>query len=397
MAGHLLEKAHHRIGQIDLVPPGIERGITAATIRVVQPGDLARIENVLDAVQPTAKVGPPGATFPGMLGPATPVGSGRTDVVDDVAVLATCDFAATHDLDSLPNRPDGTSIVDMAGPGARYSPWGSTTNVVVSFTADPAVSLEEADRTIRRATLAVARDLAVASSVDPPHSVEQFPDTQRGGDDIPGVVAIIHVGSEGPLLDTFLYGESMQFREPVVLSAGELLDGALTSGHYDWAALRNPTYLYQNSRLLKRLIGENGTALRFVGVIVARAYLPTNEEKRANSAQIARLATSLGATGAIVSTFQSGNSHTDTMLTIEECERSGIRTTGIVAETDDGLTDFVASADCLVSSGNEDDWVGPWQPEQVIGGDDLGPGPVSVLAYLGAMSQLGDGRLRAMA
>ena len=156
MAGHLLEKAHHRIGQIDLVPPGIERGITAATSQVVQPGDRVRIENVLDAVQPTAKAGPPGATFPGMLGPATPVGSGRTDVVDDVAVLATCDFAATHDLDSLPNRPDGASIVDMAGPGARYSPWGSTTNVVISFTADPAVSLEEADRTIRRATLAVA-------------------------------------------------------------------------------------------------------------------------------------------------------------------------------------------------------------------------------------------------
>ena len=52
----------------------------------------------------------------------------------------------------------------------------------------------------------------------------------------------------------------------------------------------------------------------------------------------------LGADGAIVTTDAGGNSHTDTMLTVRACERTGIRTVALVAEMG-GLTDHVPEAD----------------------------------------------------
>lgn len=389
-----LEIVHRGVDGVDVTAPPPERGIASVGVEVVRPGDPVRIVNALDAVRPAAKPGDPAAAFPGALGSRDRVGRGRTDVVDGLMVLATCDFSATHDLSALSDRPDGPSIVDMAGPGARYAPWEPATCVVVHFEADPTVDVESADGAVRRAALQLACELAAAASEAPVRSVERI-----GGDAVAGlptVAAIVHVGSEGPLLDTFLYGSPLRDADPTLLSAAEILDGALTSGAYDWAALRNPTCLYQTSRLLRRMQAEHGSRLALGGVVVARTYLPTLEEKRRNARLCAEAARSAGADGVIVTAFQSGNSHTDAMLTIEACEAIGIRTAGIIAETDDGLTDATPSADCLVSSGNEDDLVPSWRPERVLGGEDFGPGPVPALAYLGAMSQLGDGRLRAV-
>lgn len=388
------EIAHYCGGALDPPIPPLRPGLASLSVEVVRPGEPVRIVNVLDAVQPSAKAEPGSSTFPGMLGPARGAGSGRTLVVDGVAVLPTCDFAKSHDLALLPERPDGASIIDMAGPGASYSPWAATANVVLSFEADPDAGLTRADLAIRRVTMEVARDLAATMSGTPDH-IERFPEECDTGS-LPKVVAIVHVGAQGPLLDTFLYGKSLRDAEPTIVTPAELADGALTNGHYDWAALRNPTFSYQGGRLLARLRRDHGTEIAFVGVIVTRAYATTLEEKRANSQAVARSAVSLGARCAVITTFQSGNSQTDTMLAIEACEERGIRTTGIISETDDGLTDHLPAADCLVSVGNEDDSVSGWAPDRIVGGDpEPRPGGVRtpVLAYLGAMSQLGDGRL----
>jgi len=385
-----LEIAHHGSDGIEPATPGPGPGITGIRIETVRPGDTVRIVNVLDAVTPASKPDDPTAAYPGILGASDHTGTGRTDVIDGLMVLSVCDFAATHDLDALPDRPDGPSIVDMAGPGARYAPWDTSSCVVVCFDADPAVDLAVVDRSIRHATLQVACDLAASGGDSPVRAIEVLESGAAAG--LPTVAVIVHAGSEGPLLDTFLYGEPLRGTDPVLLSAAEVRDGAVTSGAYDWAALRNPTCLYQGSRLVRRLQADHGSRLSLGGVVLGRTYLPSLEEKTRNARLSAEAARSAGADGVIVTSFQSGNSQTDAMLTIEACEALGLRTVGIIATTDDGLTDFSSAADCLVSCGNEDDLVPPWQPERVVGGNDMPPGPVPVLAYLGAMSQLGDGR-----
>jgi len=183
----------------------------------------------------------------------------------------------------------------------------------------------------------------------------------------------------------------------------EILDGALTAASYDWPGVRDSTYCYQRSELLRTLIAAHGERLRFVGVVLTLGYLNTAEEKRKMAGDAAELARSLGADGAILTTFSSGNSHTDTMLTVQACERLGVRTNALIAETNGGLTDHVSEADSIVSVGNEDEMVDPWRPERVIGGDQLrngrpasDAGPIAAVQYLSALSESGQMSLRAV-
>jgi glycine reductase len=205
---------------------------------------------------------------------------------------------------------------------------------------------------------------------------------------------ILQVASEGPFLDSFLYGLPLQGLVPTLLDPREVLDGALTSGQYDWASTRNPTAFYQRNVLIHELLASEGGGLRFAGVILALGYLDSAFEKQRSAMLSARLARMLGAGAAICTTFQSGNSHTDTMLTVRACEELGIATSAIVAETNGGLTDHVQEADCIVSVGNEDELVPAWTPERIIGAIEARAGdPVPTSAYLGATSQMGDARL----
>ncbi len=144
----------------------------------------------------------------------------------------------------------------------------------------------------------------------------------------------------------------------------ELLDGALTNGAYDWPAVRNVTANYQDSSLVRTLLAGHGERLRFAGLILALGYLDTRvREATLRDAVRASRSRRWAPTASICTTFSSGNSHTDTMLTVKACESLGIRTTAIISETNGGLTDHVAEADSIVSVGNEDELVDPWSPD----------------------------------
>jgi glycine reductase len=255
------------------------------------------------------------------------------------------------------------------------------------------------DRAIRRASLRVARELARSTIGHAPDRVDVVREPSDDVDpDLPAIVAILQVASEGPLTDTFLYGHPIGGIVPTPIGAAELLDGALTNGAYDWPAVRNVTATYQDLALVHELLAAHGDRLRFAGVILALGYLDTAFEKQRSAMLSAHLAASMGADGAICTTFSSGNSHTDTMLTVRACEARGIRTTAIVAETNGGLTDHVSEADAIVSVGNEDQLVDAWVPDRTLGaeGAPRSGEPVPMWAYLGACVQTGDGALTAV-
>jgi glycine reductase complex component B subunit alpha and beta len=367
-----------------------EPALAEATVEVVRPGDPVRVTNVLDAVLPSVKADDPASTFPGVLGPATsPAGVGRTHRLDGVAVLSVCDWqeAGYVAADELPD-----SFVDMAGPGADRSPFGSATNLVLSCIPASGAPVEEVDLAIRRETVRVARELAATTVGASADSVDVYRWPLAPADaSLPAVALILQVASEGPLTDTFLRGEPLRDLEPSLVDPREILDGALTNGAYDWAAVRNVTAAYQDSALLRELFTAHGERLRFAGTILAPGYLDTAEQKQRSAAASAALAAEVGAGGVICTTFSSGNSHTDTMLTVRACERAGIRAVALVCETNGGLTDHVPEADCLVSTGNEDELVEGWTPGRVIGTDGRARSgePVPTWAYLGACSETG--------
>ena len=151
---------------------------------------------------PSVKAGDPASTFPGVLGPAAIAGTGRTNRLAGVAVVGSCDWlrAGYVVADEFPD-----SIVDMAGPGVDRSPFGATANVVVRFVPAQGAPVAEVDAAIRRETLRVARDLAATTIDHEPDDVQRFGwPLPTGHDELPAIVPILQVASEGPLLDTYL-------------------------------------------------------------------------------------------------------------------------------------------------------------------------------------------------
>lgn len=372
-----------------------EPALAEATVEVVRPGDPVRVADVLDVVLPDVRADDPSCTFPGTLGALSPAGQGRLHRLEGVGVLSVCDWQAGGYV-GPEQFPD--SFVDMDGPGALLSPWGSTTNVVLRFVPAPGAPLSDVDKAIRRSTLAVARALAETTLAAGPDDVTAYRPPGSANPDLPAVVAILQVASEGPLTDTYFYGAPMQGSVPCLADAREVLGGALVNGAYDWPSVRNQTATYQGSALVRELLAADGERLRFAGLILALGYLDTAFEKQRSAMLSARLARSLGARAAICTTFSSGNSHTDTMLTVRALERLGVATAAIVAETNGGLTDHVPEADCLISAGNEDELVAAWVPGRVLGSDGLARSgeAVPTWAYLGATVQTGDGWLKAV-
>ncbi|HEY6566430.1 MAG TPA: glycine/sarcosine/betaine reductase component B subunit [Actinomycetota bacterium] len=367
-----------------------EPALAEATVEVVRPGESVRISNVLDVVLPSVKPADPASTFPGVLGPPAIAGTGRTGRLLDVAVIGSCDWLSPGYVidDEFPD-----SIVDMAGPGADRSPFGATSNVVLRFVPTDGAPVAEVDAAIRRETLRVARDLAATTIDHEPDDVQRYAwPLPSARDDLPAIVPILQVASEGPMLDTYFQGEPMIGLDPTAFDPRTVLDGALTNGAYDWAGVRNVTAVYQDNALVRALFAGHDERFRFAGFIIALGYLDTAEEKQRSALASAALASSLGADGVICTTFSSGNSHTDTMLTVRACEAAGIATTALVCETNGGLTDHVAEADCLVSTGNEDELLEPWTPDRVIGSMNAARvgEPVPTWAYVAACVETGD-------
>jgi Glycine/sarcosine/betaine reductase component B subunits len=373
-----------------------EPALAEATVEVVRPGDPVRISNALDAVVPDVRVADPAATFPGVLGSADAPVATRIHRLRGVAVIPTCDWAGAG-YEGAEELPD--SLIDMGGPAEDRSPWGATIDVVVSCVPAPGAPVADVDAAVRRTALRVARDLAATTLGDAdPDKVEVVGPPPPADPDLPAVVAIVQVASEGPLVDTFERGRPLRDLRPRIVDPREVLGGAITNGAYDWPGVRNVTAAYQDGVLLRALRSEHGRRLRFAGAILTPGYLDGSVQKRTAAEDAAALAARLGADAAICTTFSSGNSHTDTMLTVQACERTGIRTAALVCETNGGLTDHVPEADCLISTGNEDELVAAWTPVRVIGGDDRARvgRAVPMVHYLGSCQQTGDARWTAV-
>jgi len=352
--------------------------LAEATVEVVRPGDSVRISNVLDVRLPSAVAS-----------------EARIHRLGGIAVISVCDWAGAgyEGADELPD-----SLVDMAGPGADRSPWGATTNVIVRCLPGAEVEAADADRAVRAAAASVATTLAEVTAGATPDDVRTIGDLLPPAATLPAIAVILQVASEGPLVDTFIDGEPLRDLEPRVIDERVLLEGRLTNGAYDWPGVRNVTAVYQDPMLLRELRAAHGDRLRFAGLILAPGYLDGADQKRRAAEASAALAADLGADGVVCTTFSSGNSHTDTMLTVQACERRGIGTVAMVCETNGGLTDHVPEADCLVSTGNEDELVDAWLPGRVIGGDDRARTGERVPAvhYLGGNVETGDARWTAV-
>jgi glycine reductase len=343
-----------------------DANLSRADVEIARPGESIRIIHILDAVEPRIKVSG-GPDFPGLLAPPDLVGAGRTHRLDGVAVLSTCDVPGATDSQGLKE-----AIVDLSGPGAPYTPFARTVNVVLELGVREGVPLPEAVASIRRAGLRAAVFLAEATRRLVPDSVE----TLELGPSAPGVPRVAYVMptmSEGEVHTTFFYGRSVQAL-PVVVHPNEILDGALVSADYWIAGHRSPTYLYQNEPVIRALYRRHGGALNFIAVLLCRCLITSQHDKTRQALQTAKVARMLGVDGAVITMSNGGHAYVDQMLLCQKLEQVGIATVLGVDEYADAdghdfpLVTYVPEADAIVSVGNQEEIVEWPAVERVLGG-----------------------------
>jgi glycine reductase complex component B subunit alpha and beta len=357
------------------------------------PGDSVRIVGALDAIEPCSKGPGGGGVFPGLLGPAMPVGRGETHVLRGAAVLAA---------GYLPRAQE--AVIDMSGPAAPLSPLAATHNLVVEFAPAGDADWGDVEAALRRGLVKVAAHLAEAALDAEPDAVEELPEPGSTSDGKPRVAIVTNLQTQGKFKDVFVYGRSLSGGLPTVISPGELDDGAVVSGQYGHPALKNPTYLHQTHPVVAALRACDELEL---AALVLCPEPVDQANKELVSAHAARLCAGLGLDAAIVTKEGGGNADADVSLKLDRLEEEGIAAVGILAEmagrdgTGPPLVVPPTKATALISTGNYDERMTLSACERALGRDRIAlldrPSTdevdLPVAAIYCAQSTLGWGRL----
>ncbi len=370
---------------------------------LARPGESVRIMPVKDVIEPRVKVEGLGGIFPGFTSKVDMVGEGITLVLSGAAVVTTGKIVGFQE-----------GIVDMTGPGADYTPFSKTCNLVVTCDASHGLSQHEHEAALRmvgyKAAVAVAeaaREAKVDSWEEYEHlnfvqGAKQFPD-------LPRVAYVYMLQSQGLLHDTYVYGVDAKRILPTLLSPTEVMDGAIVSGNCVSACDKNTTYHHLNNPVIQDLYQRHGKDLNFVGVIITNENV-TLADKQRSSNFTAKLAEMLGLDGAIVSEEGFGNPDTDLIMNCTKLEKKGIKTVVLTDEyagrdgASQSLADADALADALVTGGNANEVVTLPPMDKVIGdnkpADTIAGGfdgslqadgsiTVEIQAIIGATNELG--------
>lgn len=392
------ERTSYRAGRLAVGEESVRelfRDPALAEVRLgcAAPGDSVRIVGGLDAIQPCSKGPGGGGVFPGLVGPAMPVGRGETHVLRGAAVLAA---------GALPRAQE--AVIDMSGPAAPLSPLAATQNLVIEFARAGDAAWEDVDAALRRGLVRVAAHLAEAALDAEPDAVEELQEPGSTSSGRPRVGVILNLQTQGKFKDVFVYGRSLSGGLPTVISPSELDDGAVVSGQYGHPALKNPTYLQQTHPVLAALRASDELELAAL-VLCPEPIDQANKELV--SAHAARLCAELGLDAAIVTKEGGGNADADASLKLDRLEEEGITAVGILGEmagrdgTGPPLVVPPTKATALVSTGNYDEQLTLPAVDRALGRDRIAlldqPSTdeleLPVAAIYCAQSTLGWGRL----
>lgn len=327
--------------------------IPNASIELAKPGESVRIWPVRDVIEPRIKVRGPGTVYPGICGRSiTTVGQGVTHRLSGVGVVEVSEVQQ-HEAGG-----DYTKLyIDMSGPWAELTPYGSLFNVCLVVEPDPTLQIDTKNRAVHQASLTVSEHLAAATkSLVPPHR-EVF-EMKSVSPSLPRVVYILCIHSPQAMSGsnstfcTSIYGLT-QLTPPWVIHPNEVLDGAI-SGPYRTAFATSWTMV--NNPVLLEIYQRHGIDFKFIACIALRTEWTTQHEKDLMAQETAKLAWFLGAQGALVTWDAGGNEFMEVIRTVQACERLGIKTVFLTGEDTlaDGISTLlepVPEADAMVSTG----------------------------------------------
>ncbi len=320
-------------------------------LHLAHPGDSIRILPVKDAIEPRCKLEGAGEVFPGYIGDVDTVGEGKTLVLDGAAILTTGRLVAPQE-----------GIVDMKGPGADYTPFSQTANLVVYITPREGVVLHELENACRMVGLKTAHYVASSCKSAKADKVDSydFPplaEAMQAHPKLPKVAYVYMLQSQGLLHDTWVYGVDAKQILPTLISPTEIMDGAIISGNCVSACDKNNTYVHLNNPIIESLYKRHGKDINFVGTIITNENVTLADKKRSSSYAI-KLAKMLGVEGLVISEEGFGNPDADLIMNCWKAERSGIKTVLITDEfagrdgASQSLADSCPEGNACVTAGN---------------------------------------------
>ncbi len=383
--------------------------LASAKVELARPGESLRITPVKDVIEPRVKLSGPGGIFSGMLAKVDTVGSGQTAVLKGAAVVTVGKIVGFQE-----------GIVDMSGPGADYTPFSKTCNVVLVCEPKDDLKQPEYEAAVRMAGFKAAAYLGELAKGVTPDDVQTFetPTLTEGLQQFPGLPRVAYVlmlQSQGLLHDTYVYGVDVKKIVPSILYPTEIFDGAIVSGNCVSACDKNTTYHHQNNPVVTDLYAQHGKTLNFVGVIITNENVYLADKMR-SSDWSAKLAEYLGVDGVIVSQEGFGNPDTDLIMNCKKIEAKGIKTVIITDEyagrdgKSQSLADADESANAVVTGGNANALITLPPMEKLIGHalyvdkiaggfdgslEESGSITVELQAITGATNEMGFNRLSA--
>lgn len=383
--------------------------LKSISVELARPGESVRIIPVKDAVEPRCKKEGPNDVFPGFIGDVDSVGEGETVTLSGAAVL-TCG--------KIVGFQEG--IVDMTGPGAEYTPFSKTQNVVLVFEPVDDLEKHEYEAACRMAGLRVAHYLAKCAVDVEPDEVETYElpalaEAMTAYPGLPKVAYLYMLQSQGLLHDTYVYGVDVKKILPTLIHPNEVFDGAIVSGNCVSACDKNSTFAHQNNPVIRGMYARHGKDFNFVGCIITNENTTLADKKRSSSYAV-KLAKMLGVQGLVISEEGFGNPDTDLIMNCRKAEQAGIRTVLLTDEyagrdgASQSLADACPEADAVVTAANANETVVLPKLDKIIGISETanviaggfdgslredGSIEVEIQAITGATSELGLSRISA--
>lgn len=383
--------------------------LKSVDVDLAKPGESVRITPIKDVVEPRVKVNGAGGVFPGMISKVDVVGSGRTHVLKGAAVMTVGKIVGFQE-----------GIVDMQGPGAEYTPFSKTNNIVLIVEPAEGVATHVYEKAVRMAGLKAATYLGLAGKEVEPDEVEVFetkPLFEQAEEfkHLPKVAYVQMLQSQGLLHDTYVYGVDAKQIVPTLLYPTELMDGAILSGNCVSSCDKNTTYHHLNNPVVRAMYEQHGKEINFVGVIITNENVYLADKERSSN-WTAKLCEFLNLDGAIVSQEGFGNPDTDLIMNCKKIEGKGVKTVIITDEyagrdgASQSLADADVAANAVVTGGNANETIVLPKMDKVIGTLDYvdiiaggfdgslredGSIMVELQAITGATNELGFNRLSA--
>ena len=360
-----------------------EENLKGCQLEIARPGESVRITPVKDVIQPRCKVEGPGGVFPGFVSKVDTVGSGKTHSLRGCAGVTAGKIVGFQE-----------GIIDMTGPGADYTPFSKTVNLVMVCEPVDGLKQHDYEAAVRIAGLKVAAYLGELGKDVTPDEVQVF-ETKTLGEsftEYPGLPRVAYVQmlqSQGLLHDTYVYGVDAKKIIPTLIYPTEGMDGAILSGNCVSACDKNTTYHHQNNPVVADLYAQHGKTLNFVGMVITNENVYLADKERSSN-WASKLCEMLSLDGVVVSEEGFGNPDTDLIMNCKKIEGKGIKTVLITDEYagQDGKSQSLADADALatavVSGGNANEVIVLPKLDKVIG----------MLDYVDVIAGGHDGSLR---